>query len=119
MKKIVVLLLTAVMLLSLTACGGGNDNTPPSNTNKPTNSDTGSKEDESEVKFVITQYGSNPDYEVYTATIYCPEGAYFDEDQYAEFQADGYINDFWVYDDVREYDASQCRGLPQIAYALC
>lgn len=92
MKKIVVLLLTAVMLLSLTACGGGNDNTPPSNTDKPTNSDTGSKEDEGEVKSVITQYGSNPDYEPYTATIYCPEGAYFDEDEYAEFQADGYIN---------------------------
>lgn len=104
MKKIVVLLLTAVMLLSLTACGG-NDNTPPSNTDKPTNSGTGSKEDESEVKFVITQYGSNPDYEVYTATIYCPEGAYFDEAEYAEFQTDGYINDFWVYDDVRVYDA--------------
>ena len=87
MKKIIAFLLTAVMLLSLTACGGGNDNTPPSNTNKPTNSDTGSKEDESEVKFVITQYGSNPDYEVYTATIYCPEGAYFDEDEYAEYLA--------------------------------
>lgn len=102
MKKIVVLLLTAVMLLSLSACGG-NDNTPPSNTDKPTNSGTASKEDESEVKFVITQYGSNPDYEVYTATIYCPEGAYFDEDEYAEFQTDGYLNDFSIYDDVRDY----------------
>ena len=102
MKKIVVLLLTAVMLLSLTACGG-NDNTPPSNTDKPTTSGTGSKEDGSEGKFVITQYGSNPDYEVYTATIYCPEGAYFDEDEYAEYLADGYLNDFSIYDDVRDY----------------
>lgn len=103
MKKIVVLLLTAVMLLSLTACGGGNDNTPPGSTDKPTNSGAASKEDESEVKFVITQYGSNPDYEVYTATIYCPEGAYFDEDEYAEYLADGYLNDFSIYDDVRDY----------------
>ena len=113
MKKIVVLLLTAVMLLSLTACGG--KETPEESSKIP----EVSTPSEGEVKFVITQYGSNPDYEVYTATIYCPEGAYFDEDQYAEFQADGYINDFRVYDDVREYDASQCRGLPQIAYALC
>ena len=113
MKKIVVLLLTAVMLLSLTACGGKET---PEESSKIPEVYTPS---EGEVKSVITQYGSNPDYEVYTATIYCPEGAYFDEDQYAEFQADGYINDFWVYDDVREYDASQCRGLPQIAYALC
>lgn len=99
MKKIVVLLLTAVMLLSLTACGG--KETPEESSKIP----EVSTPSEGEVKFVITQYGSNPDYEVYTATIYCPEGAYFDEDQYAEFQADGYINDFWVYDDVREYDA--------------
>ena len=78
MKRIIAFLLAAVMLLSLTACGGGKDNTPPDNTDKPANSststtaptpDTGEKEDEGEVKSVITQYGSNPDYEVYTATI--------------------------------------------------
>lgn len=62
MKKIIVFLLTAVMLLSLTACGGGKDNTPPDNTDKPANTDTSEKEDEGEVKSVITQYGSNPDY---------------------------------------------------------
>ncbi len=120
MKRIIAILMAAVMLLSLAACGG-KDNTPPDNTDKPANTDTsttaptpgtGDKEDEGkatagggDVKSVITQYGSNPDYEAYTATIYCPDGAYFDEDEYAEFQADGYINDFWVYDDVREYNA--------------
>ena len=54
---------------------------------------------------MVTQYGSDPNYEVYTATIYCPEGAYFDEDEYDEYLTDGYINDFWIYDDVREYSA--------------
>lgn len=99
MKKIVAFLLTAVMLLSLAACGG--KETPEESSKSP----EVSTQSEGEVKSVITQYGSNPDYEVYTATIYCPEGAYFDEDEYAEFQTDGYLNDFWVYDDVREYDA--------------
>ena len=69
MKKIIAFLLTAVMLLSLTACGGGNDNTPPGSTDKSAASGTGGKEDGSEGKAVTTQYGSNPDYEVYTATI--------------------------------------------------
>ena len=105
MNKLIALLLALVMILSLAACGGETPETtePTANpTTAPTEEPTA---DESEAKFVITQYGSNPDYEVYTATIYCPEGAYFDEDEYAEFQADGYLNDFWVYDDVREYSA--------------
>lgn len=104
MKKTIVFLLTAVMLLSLTACGGKEN---PEESSKAPAESTGevSTPSKDEVKSVITQYGSNPDYEVYTATIYCPEGAYFDEAEYAEFQTDGYINDFWVYDDVREYDA--------------
>lgn len=114
MKRIIAILIAAVMLLSLTACGGSGDSKPESSTTaeKPASSvapekPAGSTEDASgsDVKSVITQYGSNPDYEAYTATIYCPDGAYFDEDEYAEFQADGYINDFWVYDDVREYNA--------------
>lgn len=100
MKKFLAIILAFVMLLSLTACG--NKENPEESSKTPAES-TG--EVSKEVKSVITQYGSNPDYEVYTATIYCPEGAYFDEDEYAEFQADGYINDFWVYDDVREYNA--------------
>ena len=97
MKKILAIILATLMLLSLAACGG--KETPDESTTEV------STPSEDEVKSVITQYGSNPDYEVYTATIYCPEGAYFDEDEYAEFQTDGYINDFWVYDDVREYSA--------------
>lgn len=100
MKKFLAIILAFVMLLSLTACG--NKENPEESSKTPAES-TG--EVSKEVKSVITQYGSNPDYEVYTATIYCPEGAYFDEDEYAEFQTDGYINDFWVYDDVREYNA--------------
>ena len=114
MKKLIALLLALVMVMSLAACGGEKDNTPTNNADNPADTDThtsaptpdtGEEEGEGEVKSVITQYGSNPDYDVYTATIYCPEGAYFDEDEYAEFQTDGYINDFWVYDDVREYSA--------------
>lgn len=101
MKKIVALLLTAAMLLSLTACGGKET---PEESPKPGESSTEvSTPSEDEVKSVITQYGSNPDYEVYTATIYCPEGAYFDEDEYAEYLTDGYLNDFSIYDDVRDY----------------
>ena len=104
MKKIAVFLLTAVLLMSLTACSGGNDNTSPENTDNPTSSGTVGQADDGEAKFVITQYGSNPDYEAYTATIYCPEGAYFDEDEYAEYLTDGYLNDFSIYDDFREYN---------------
>ena len=40
MKKIIAFLLTAVMLFSMTACGGGGNDTPPSNTDKPANTDT-------------------------------------------------------------------------------
>lgn len=105
MKKLLALLLALVMILSLAACGGETPETTEPTTNPTTAPNEEPTADESEAKFVITQYGSNPDYEVYTATIYCPEGAYFDEDEYAEFQADGYLNDFWVYDDVREYTA--------------
>jgi len=105
MKKLIALLLALVMILSLAACGGKTPKTTEPTANPTTAPNEEPTADESEAKFVITQYGSNPDYEVYTATIYCPEGAYFDEDEYAEFQADGYLNDFWVYDDVREYTA--------------
>ena len=105
MKKLIALLLALVMILSLAACGGKTPETTEPTTTPTTAPNEEPTADESEAEFVITQYGSNPDYEVYTATIYCPEGAYFDEDEYAEFQADGYLNDFWVYDDVREYTA--------------
>ena len=105
MKKLIALLLALVMILSLAACGGETPETTEPTTTPTTAPNEEPTADESEAEFVITQYGSNPDYKVYTATIYCPEGAYFDEDEYAEFQADGYLNDFWVYDDVREYTA--------------
>ncbi|MBE6949117.1 MAG: hypothetical protein E7456_04655 [Ruminococcaceae bacterium] len=107
MKRILAIILTAIMLLTLVACGGKE---APEENSEPVESTTDenvtpeeSEPADDEVKSVVTQYGSNPDYEAYTATIYCPEGAYFDEDEYAEYLTDGYLNDFWVYDDVRDY----------------
>lgn len=106
MKKFLTILLAMIMLLSLSACGDGSGQTPSDDTNDPVNVDADNAAgDRGEVKTVVTQYGSDPNYEVYTATIYCPEGAYFDEDEYDEYLTDGYINDFWIYDDVREYSA--------------
>lgn len=94
MKKILAAILVVTMLLTLAACGG--KKTPGTTTENEVSTDN-------QVKSVVTQYGSDTEYKVYTATIYCPEGAYFDEDEYAEYLTDGYLNDFSIYDDVREY----------------
>ena len=113
MKKFLAIILAFAMLLSLTACGGGKDNTPPDNTDKPANTDTsttpsgtGDKEDEGKEPTggdsIVLFYGSNH-YGGYEATFYCPEGAYFDEDDLAEYKEDGSVMSFRVYDDVREY----------------
>ena len=88
MKKFLAILLAFAMLLSLAACGGKETPEESSTTpeSAPTETETSQEPSEApeestpevtepaegEVKTVITQYGSNPDYEAFTTTIYCP-----------------------------------------------
>lgn len=123
MKKIIAFLLTAVMLFSMTACGGGGNDTPPSNTDKPANTDTstsapapdttpsGTGEKEGGGKApagedsIVMWYGANY-YGVHETTFYCPEGAYIDEDDLEDYKEEGNVSSFNVYDDVRGYTAT-------------
>ena len=124
MKKIFALLLTAAMLLSLAACGGSGDSKPASSAApaKPASSATSASSTVPEKpaasipekpagsvaaaggESIVLFYGSNH-YGGYESTFYCPEGAYFDEDDLAEYKEDGSVMSFTVYDDVREYQA--------------
>lgn len=95
MKKLLALLLAGLMLFSLAACGDKGAEAP---------SEVGTSLTEDGEKSMVIHYGTNH-YEEYEAIIYQPEGAYFDEDDYADYEEDGYMYTAWVYDDEREYSA--------------
>ena len=90
MKKLLALLLTGIMVFSLAACG-------EKETVAPTEEAAALVEEGG--KSIVMHYGCDADYEDYEAVIYCPEGAYFDEADYADFEEDGYMYTFTVSDD--------------------
>ena len=110
-KKIIALFLAGVMVLSLVACGGGKGNEV--NTSDAQQEDTQTDEsaedseqgaEENGLKSIEIYYGSNH-YEMFMADIQCPDGAYFDEDDVAKYEAGEMLSSVNVYDDVREYAA--------------
>lgn len=110
-KKIFALFLAGIMVVSLVACGGGKDNEV--NTSDAQQEETQNNEsaedseqgaEENGLKSIEIYYGSNH-YEMFMADIQCPDGAYFDEDDVAKYEAGEMLSSVNVYDDVREYAA--------------
>lgn len=98
MKKIFSLLLAGIMVFSFVGCNSKSD------PDGATEGEEGTV-DTAEKDFIVMHYGYDAEYEEYEAVIHCPEGAYFDEDDYAEFEEDGYMYTFTVSDDEKEYTA--------------
>ncbi len=112
MKKIFSLLLAGIMVFSFVGCNSEDVESGPDSVEN-VNVDA---EDNSEEKFIVMHYGYDSDYEEYEAVIHCPEGAYFDEDDYADYEEDGYMYTFTVMDDVREYTATANNYFNREAY---
>lgn len=83
------------MLFSLAACG--NEEDIEAGVENEVEAEGG--------KTVVRKYGTNH-YEEFEATVYLPEGAYFDEDTYEIYEEDGYVYTVWIYDDEKEYSVS-------------
>lgn len=110
-KKIFALFLAGIMVVSLVACGGGKDNEvnisdaqQEETQNNESAEDSEQGAEENGLKSIEIYYGSNH-YEMFMADIQCPDGAYFDEDDVAKYEAGEMLSSVNVYDDVREYAA--------------
>ena len=95
MKRILALLLAVGFVFSFAACNNKGEEEAP--TALESIEETGGDS-------IVLCYGTNH-YEEYMDTFYLPEGAYFDEDDYATYEEDGYMYSFSIYDDEKEYSA--------------
>ena len=105
MKRILAFLVAAALAVSLTACGGGSDKgAASSKADKPAGSTAAAGSTSAEQKYIVLWYGSSY-YDGIESRFYCPEGAVIDEDEYAEFEQDGYLLSYSVIDENRGYTA--------------
>ncbi|MDO4488270.1 MAG: DUF5640 domain-containing protein [Eubacteriales bacterium] len=123
MKKLFTAVLALCLVLALAACGKGdtaaNNETKAAETTAAaeTKSGTGSGAAEAtaaaaavatagdEGSYIVMWYAGNNEDGDAEATFYCPEGATIDESDIKEFLADGFVFDFRVTDNAREYMA--------------
>ncbi len=129
-KKIWAMLLAAATLTSMTACGKSKDTDSTENettaagqtttaATEAATKDTPTTEapaSSAESVKVYYGWGSSSDEAKYTAEIFCPEGAEFDESTLESYEENGSVMMVTVFDEVNEYRAASCTYWHRDAY---
>ena len=134
MKKTLAFLLAAATVASLSGCGSnqGTESTESKETETTASEEpataaateaetteaktTEAAESSAESVKVYYGWGSSSDEAKYTAEIFCPEGAAFDETTLETYEEDGSVMGAIVLDEVNEYSAVSCTHWHRDAY---
>ncbi len=117
LKKVWAVMIAAMVMASMSACGDKKESDKKESSEETTTAAaTEEKEEETtettkapasstdSVK-VYYGWGSTSDEAKYTAEIFCPEGAEFEENTLEDYEEDGSVVTVTVFDEVNEYRA--------------
>lgn len=127
LKKVWAVMIAAMVTASMSACGSdkASEDTESSAETTTTAATTEAKEEETtapvndsstESVKVFYGWGASSDEAKYTAEIFCPEGAEFDETTLENYKEDGSVMTAMVMDEVNEYKAVSAMHWHRDAY---
>ncbi len=132
LKKVWAVILAAMAMASMSGCGDDKESdvkdsvsSTSETTTTTSQTTTDAKEEETtapvndssaESVKVFYGWGSSSDEAKYTAEIFCPEGAEFDEDTLEDYEEDGSVITAMIIDEVNEYKAVSAMHWHRDAY---